>query len=314
MADYPYGNETPLTSGVNAIVDALSGQSASYPYGNETPLTAGVNAILAAIAAGGGGGGTPGYSPTVTITDITGGHRVTITDINGAHSYDCMDGTDGQDGDDGTDGYSPTVTITDITGGHRITITDINGAHSYDCMDGTGGGGDSYFEANESSDPVYEIDINEFVADWTTSPPSATWTNNDGDDMGLTAGTFELSDKTGHTVFGEIELTQGTDSSIDEDYYGGTATIGDETWEIRYYYNHPSLSYITTTYTSIVWSGLVISEIVEVVDLKSGYVPGETIKGNKGDPGDDYVLTNQDKADIAALVAGMFTNGDSSSY
>lgn len=93
MADYPYGNETPLTAGVNAIVDALSGQSASYPYGNETPLTAGVNAILAAIAAG-GGGGEPGYSPTVTITTITGGHRVTITDVNGDHSFDVMDGDD----------------------------------------------------------------------------------------------------------------------------------------------------------------------------------------------------------------------------
>lgn len=91
---YPYGNETPLTSGVNAIVGALGGDEVTYPYGNETPLTAGVNAILAAIAAGGGGGGEPGYSPTVTITPITGGHRVTITDVNGDHSFDVMNGDD----------------------------------------------------------------------------------------------------------------------------------------------------------------------------------------------------------------------------
>jgi hypothetical protein len=39
--------------------------------------------------------GTDGVSPTITITDITGGHRVTITDATGAHSFDVMDGEDG---------------------------------------------------------------------------------------------------------------------------------------------------------------------------------------------------------------------------
>ena len=143
---YPYGNETPLTSGVNAIVGALGGNEVTYPYGDETPLTAGVNAILAAIAAGGGGGGEPCYSPTVTITDITGGHRITITDINGAHTFDVMDGTDGQDGapgqngtngTNGTDGVSPTITITTITGGHRVAVTDATGTTTFDVFDGT---------------------------------------------------------------------------------------------------------------------------------------------------------------------------------
>ena len=36
--------------------------------------------------------GSPGISPTVTVTDITDGHRVTITDTNGAHNFDVMDG------------------------------------------------------------------------------------------------------------------------------------------------------------------------------------------------------------------------------
>jgi hypothetical protein len=40
--------------------------------------------------------GTDGVSPTITITDITGGHRVTITDADGQHSFDVMDGVDGQ--------------------------------------------------------------------------------------------------------------------------------------------------------------------------------------------------------------------------
>ena len=36
--------------------------------------------------------GDDGYSPTIAITDITGGHRITITDASGAHSFDVMDG------------------------------------------------------------------------------------------------------------------------------------------------------------------------------------------------------------------------------
>ena len=42
--------------------------------------------------------GEPGYAPTVSVTDITGGHRVTITDAQGEKSFDVMDGKDGQGG------------------------------------------------------------------------------------------------------------------------------------------------------------------------------------------------------------------------
>lgn len=36
--------------------------------------------------------GTDGFSPTVSVTDITGGHKVTITDVSGSHTFDVMDG------------------------------------------------------------------------------------------------------------------------------------------------------------------------------------------------------------------------------
>lgn len=42
-----------------------------------------------------GADGEDGFSPTVTVTDITGGHRVTITDTSGPHTFDVMDGQDG---------------------------------------------------------------------------------------------------------------------------------------------------------------------------------------------------------------------------
>ena len=90
--------------------------------------------------------GDDGYSPTVAVSNITGGHRITVTDKNGDHTVDVMDGapgTPGSPGSPGDDGYSPVVTITDIEGGHRVTITDETHptGQSFDVMDGQGGGG-----------------------------------------------------------------------------------------------------------------------------------------------------------------------------
>ncbi len=86
--------------------------------------------------------GTDGVSPTLTVSDITGGHRITITDASGTRTVDVMDGATGPagaDGAPGADGYSPTVSVTNITGGHRITITDANGTRTVDVMDGATG-------------------------------------------------------------------------------------------------------------------------------------------------------------------------------
>lgn len=45
--------------------------------------------------------GDDAYSPSVTVTDIDGGHRVTITDKDGTNSFDVMDGKDGEGGGSG---------------------------------------------------------------------------------------------------------------------------------------------------------------------------------------------------------------------
>lgn len=42
-----------------------------------------------------GEGGEDGVSPTVSVTDITGGHRITITDASGQKTFDVMDGGGG---------------------------------------------------------------------------------------------------------------------------------------------------------------------------------------------------------------------------
>lgn len=49
-----------------------------------------------------GKNGTDGVSPTVAVTDISGGHQVTITDKDGDKSFNVMDGKDGTGGGDTT--------------------------------------------------------------------------------------------------------------------------------------------------------------------------------------------------------------------
>ena len=102
-------------------------------------LTAIPETIDAALEEAKESGEFDGYSPTVTVTDIQGGHRVSITDVNGTTTVDVMNGADGKDGEDGKDGFSPTVTVTDITGGHRVAITDATGTSSFDVMNGATG-------------------------------------------------------------------------------------------------------------------------------------------------------------------------------
>jgi hypothetical protein len=63
--------------------------------------------------------GTDGFSPAITVTDITGGHRVTITDKNGAHSFDVMDGEDGAS-DAGNVSYDETATYQSGTAGAAL--------------------------------------------------------------------------------------------------------------------------------------------------------------------------------------------------
>lgn len=191
-------------------------------------LIATLENLIENYGGGGSGGGADGVSPTVTITEITGGHRVTITDKNhpDGMSFDVMDGTDGTDGDDGV---SPAVTIVEITNGHRVTITDKNhpDGQSFDVLSGAKGDkGDAFTYADFTQEQL------------------ALLKGAKGDDgKGIAS----------------IEKT--STSGLVDTY---TITYSDNT---------------TSTYT--------------------------VTNGRNGTNGDNYVLTNQDKSDIAQLVVGL---------
>lgn len=91
-----------------------AGSTAGALSGAEAGKTAGYEAAKTITK---GDPGKDGVSPAVTVTAITGGHRVSITDANGTKTFDVMDGEDGQDGQDGQDGADgngvPTVSAAD---------------------------------------------------------------------------------------------------------------------------------------------------------------------------------------------------------
>ena len=60
-----------------------------------------------------------GFSPTISVTNITGGYRLTITDKNGTKTLDILNGKDGEDGEDGKDGSDGSTSVAD----YRITST-----------------------------------------------------------------------------------------------------------------------------------------------------------------------------------------------
>ena len=71
--------------------------------------------------------GADGDSPVVTVTTITGGHRVTVTDAAGAHSFDVMDGEDGRSVTGVTMGADYKLTFTFSDGTTWTTPTSIRG-------------------------------------------------------------------------------------------------------------------------------------------------------------------------------------------
>ena len=77
--------------------------------------------------------GDAGVSPTVSITEITGGNRITITDVNGSHSADVLNGVKGDNG----------VSATHVWNGTVLTITSASGTSSADLKGDKGDRGDA---------------------------------------------------------------------------------------------------------------------------------------------------------------------------
>lgn len=81
-----------------------------------------------------GDDGKNGVSPTITITDIEGGHKLTIVDVNGTKTVDILNGANGSQGPKGETGAQGPA------GKDGINGTDgVNGKDGIDGKDGVNG-------------------------------------------------------------------------------------------------------------------------------------------------------------------------------
>ena len=78
--------------------------------------------------------GVDGYSPTVSVSEITGGHRITITDRNNTQIVDVMDGKTGHTGPEGKQGEP--FTYEDFT---PQQLEELRGPAGHDGLNGKDG-------------------------------------------------------------------------------------------------------------------------------------------------------------------------------
>lgn len=143
--------------------------------------------------------GEPGFSPTVTIAEIEGGHSVTVTTASGSSSFNVMDGEDGT---------SPSVSTAKIEGGNAVTFTDASGSKTINVMDG--GTGPAGADA-----PVPTPQVNVTGEGETGATVTVT-----EDSEGNPVWTFSFTGITGTGGGGGTVPTIAADATVD----GGTGT------------------------------------------------------------------------------------------
>lgn len=84
-----------LAGGVSAVQRVAGNANKTTVIHGQTPYIKDGNWWIGAVDTGVRAEGIDGYSPSITVTDIEGGHRVTITDKNGTNSYDIVGGSGG---------------------------------------------------------------------------------------------------------------------------------------------------------------------------------------------------------------------------
>ena len=122
----------------NAVLGSLENISASatgLPAGSDptaeiTDVGGHKNISIGIPAGEQGEQGEPGFSPVITVTEITGGHRITVNDAEGTQTVDVLDGEKGDTGNGIASAvlnqdYTLTLTFTD---GTHYTTTSIRGA------------------------------------------------------------------------------------------------------------------------------------------------------------------------------------------
>lgn len=195
-----------------------------------------------------GSDGNDGISPTITVTDITGGHQVSITDAQGTESFDVMDG---QNGSNGTNGVTPsivaTATVDNTPGTAGVSVvksgTDANPIFTFNFVHLKGDQGDRGAAGQDGVSPTAyvtqtgqnEVTITVIDANGTTT---ATLTGEAGEDgvspvvtvTDITGGhRVTISDADGTQSFDVMDGTPGTAGQDGSDGVSPVVTVTDIT-------------------------------------------------------------------------------------
>lgn len=177
------------------------------------------------------------------------------------------------DGEDGQDGVSPTVNVSKVGKVTTITITDANGTKTATIKDGedgsSSGGGTGSGEDGEDGIGIASI---------------VQTTKSTADD-GINIMTITLTDGSVHT----FEVQNGSKGGKGDDGY--TPQKGTD-----YFDGEDGADGVSCTHY---WSGTTL-----YVTSASG-TSYANLKGERGDDGSDYVLTDADKTEIAEDAAAL---------
>ena len=180
---------------------------------------------------------------------------------------------------------SPHVSTETIAGGTRVTITDIDGSHAFDVMDGADGqDGQDGTDGQDGVSPTVSTSA-------ITGGTRVTITDGSGDHafdvmngpMGPQGGQGEKGDPADPLTITGTSRSWGITASADTMPSSWSSTVptveqGKYLWcRTRFEFSDGTVAYAT----NCAYQGM---------------------DGEKGDPGDDYVLTAADKQEIAGIV------------
>lgn len=123
-------NSCYISEGLECDDETIVNDYPDYLASLEQEYAASFEALKAELIAAKDAGefdGDDGISPTITVTSVTGGHKLTVVDINGGTEFVV------------SDGVSPTVSVSDTSAGHTVAITDANGTKTINLTDGEDG-------------------------------------------------------------------------------------------------------------------------------------------------------------------------------
>lgn len=226
----------------------------------------------------------------------------------GADGRDGEDGKDGEDGQDGKDGFSPIVAVSQVQNGHTVSITDVNGKKSFTVLNGNDGkngtDGKDGRDGKDGYTPVKGVDY----FDGKDGKDGVDGVNGKDGKNGKDGYTpikgVDYFDgepgKDGYTPIKGIDYFDGSDGADGQNGQDGKDGEDGKTPYIQNKY-----WYIDGVNTNVKAEGVDGANGKDGNDGEDGYTPVKGVDyfdGKDGVDGKDYVLTEADKQEIAAMV------------